>query len=134
MVRSLVTGQGYVYGVAFSPDGRILATSGQNGTVALWDANTLKPLGSPLVPPTTLRRPITGVAFSPDGRTLVTAGLDGTVRLWRGILWSGFDDLRSQVCGLVAGVLSESDWRNEWPGLAPGLAYEPPCPGGGAGA
>ena len=70
------------------------------------------------------------MAFSGDGRTLVTAGIDGSVRLWQGDPLVGRRRPRDRVCGLVAGVLGERDWRNEWPDLAPGLPYEPPCPAG----
>jgi WD40 repeat protein len=65
--------------VAFSPDGRFIATQGvDNGHVyiALWDAGT----------GTEIRRFIGGImgqiAFSPDSRFLLTGGADKTARLW----------------------------------------------------
>jgi WD40 repeat protein len=71
-----------VYGVAFSPDRRTLATSGEDGAVRLWNVTDMAHV-TPWGPP------LTGhvgraywVAFSPDGRTLASAGRDQTVRLW----------------------------------------------------
>jgi WD40 repeat protein len=70
---------GVVISMAFSPDGKLLATADSNGSARLWNPATGHPVGPPLPQSTS---GINGVAFSPDGRLLATADSDGTVRLW----------------------------------------------------
>jgi WD40 repeat protein len=70
-------------GVAFSPDGRLLATASVDETARLWDPAT----GEHLRTLTGHDGPVLGVAFSPggfspDGRLLATASDDKMARLW----------------------------------------------------
>ena len=77
-------GNGGVFGVAFSPDGKLLASAGsaaaRHGAVV---GSGHRP-GRPHDPSgtTSPSSGVHGVAFSPDGKLLASAGGDGTVRLW----------------------------------------------------
>jgi predicted NACHT family NTPase len=68
-----------VRAVAFSPNGRLLATASDDYTARLWDPRTGQQVGAPLTGHTDI---VSAVAFSPDSRLLATANWDRTTRLW----------------------------------------------------
>ena len=77
--RSSPATAGPVVSVAFSPDGKTLASGSDDDTVQLWDVATRRQIGDPL---SSHNGAVDSVAFSPDGKTLATGGGDGTLRLW----------------------------------------------------
>jgi len=93
--------------MAWSPDGRTLASAHDDGTVALWKEGVAEPVrvlsghqGS-----------VRSVGWSPDGRRIVSGGDDGTIRRW---------NADSGALELVMTLLPAHEWMTTIPGS---LAY-----------
>jgi WD40 repeat protein len=72
-------GKGTVTAVAFSPDGKVLASGGWDDMVRLWDVET----GDEIRHLLGHRGMVASVVYSPDGKYLATrGGIDGAVKLW----------------------------------------------------
>jgi WD40 repeat protein len=85
--------------VAFSPNGKTLATGHLDGTLKLWNAGT----GEELATLTGHAGQVQFVSYSPDGKTLATAGrVDKAVKLWD----AATHQERATLKGHLSGVLS----------------------------
>ena len=67
-----------IYGIAFSPNGELLASGSRDNSVRVWDVKTGKELFFSLEH----NGEVHSVAFSTDGATLASGGADGKIRLW----------------------------------------------------
>jgi WD40 repeat protein len=101
--------------IAFSPDGKYLATASRDKTARVWDLSTGSEVGR-----ITHEDNVVAVAFSPDGKYLATASNDKTaqVQLWRR------EDLIAEACARLAYNL----WQGEWEQYLPGEPYHKTCP------
>jgi tetratricopeptide (TPR) repeat protein len=78
LLHTLIGHTADLVGIAFSPDGRRIATASLDRTIKLWDTATGREVF-------TLRGHTAGLlalAFSPDGRRIVSGAIDFTGRIW----------------------------------------------------
>ena len=77
-ILTLSPGGSAALAIAFSPSGKLLASSHGNKTIIVWDVTT----GHEVTTIKELTDLVYSVVFSPDNRRLLTGGVDKTVRVW----------------------------------------------------
>jgi eukaryotic-like serine/threonine-protein kinase len=68
----------FVSGLAFSPDGKTLASGGMDAAIVLWDAATATPTANL----SGHMEEVTDLAFTPDGQTLASLAHRDSIKLW----------------------------------------------------
>jgi WD40 repeat protein len=105
--------------VAFSPDGRRVATGSFDNTVIVWDAET----GLSISKPMRHRGPFWyAVTFSNDGRTVVTGCDDATARIWDVFTSKPIGPMLPHDAALRTAVFAEND-RQIITGTSLGTTY-----------
>jgi WD40 repeat protein len=105
-INRLFHGEGFLYGVSISPDGKLIATTGDNGEIKIWakDGTLLRTMdnGSKTL----------NVLFSPDGNLLVASNENGEVKLWHQdghLLWTWQKDPNNKDKVLIFNVAFSPD-------------------------
>lgn len=97
-IRTLAGHAGAVKAVAFSADGRRLASAGLDRQIKLWAVDT----GEELRTVASQSTKIFCLAFSPDGRTLTSQGVDGSIHLW--------DPATGEEIAVLVHIAQGTDW------------------------
>ena len=100
-LHSLAGHDGDVTGIAFNPEGSILASAGSDGTARLWDIGTGEQISTLIDQQVALA----GVDISPDGRYVLTAGEDGMLR----IFFTSVEDLMEHARTRLSRDLTNSE-------------------------
>jgi len=87
-----------VRALAFSPDGRTLATAASDGSARIGDAGT----GAEMVRLAGHTDAVNGLSFSPDGRWIATGSEDGSTRIW--------DAATGAPAATLVSMIDTADW------------------------
>jgi WD40 repeat protein len=103
-LRAMTGHTGRVTAIAFSPDGRLMASGGDDASIKLWDTAT----GREVATLTGHTLGVSAIDFSPDGKLIASGSADGSARVW--------DLQTSQLLVTLASVNRGADWLAVTPG------------------
>lgn len=101
LIKTLVGHADWVQALSFAPDGKQLASAGNDRVVRVWDVAS----GAMLAALAGHAHPVNALAYAPDGKLLVSVSTDGSVRVWDRV-GNGSRVLRNQGYALYAAAFS----------------------------
>ncbi|HLO32238.1 MAG TPA: hypothetical protein VK249_24020 [Anaerolineales bacterium] len=106
--------------IAFSPDGKLVASVSTSGSVALWDLPSHQAIGSPIIDNGLYQFQTKNLVFSSNGKMLITNDNSGNILLW---------DIDSQSwVRMLCQRAGRNFTRAEWNLYFPNEKYRPTCP------
>jgi WD40 repeat protein len=98
--------QGWTNGLAYSPDGSLLVSSGYDGSVSLFDGRSAELLGAVNIP----NHQLVTADFLADGHTVVIGSYDDGIYRWD----TRLEHATETACRMAGRDLSEAEWRENF--------------------
>jgi WD domain, G-beta repeat len=84
--------------LAFSPDGKLLSTAGDDGFIQIWDIDNRQ-----LIQTLSAHRwTISALSFSSDGNTLISVSWDGNIKFWQISTWQEIESISTHSAEILA--------------------------------
>ncbi len=118
ILKSINAHSSRILDLEFSPDNRLLASSGLDGVIRIWNANDWNDL------PIEIREHeswVESIAFSPDGRSLLSTGNEGNlIYIWP----VKTEHLVTEICNYIDRQLTQNEWKTY---IGSDLSYRKAC-------